>query len=238
MNKTSLELVLAFSLCFAGAFSASSQTGENDQPFGAMQFVAPQNSGGWDQWRRIKTEVLAKIPHLQLCHDKPENCTPAERKFEAIVIEAEAQQGIARIDVVNRRINGSIVYTPDIKQWGVADKWSAPFETDGKGSFQTGKGDCEDYAAAKFVALYQVGVHLTDMRVVLVHDSVINLDHAVLAVRSGKRWLILENRHDELYDDKVYNTFRPLLVVDSEGVGKMAKPFRLSDLKAMTPCAR
>ena len=209
----------------------------NDQPFGAMEVAAPPENSGWEQWRRIKADILAQMPRLRVCHDKAESCTAAERKFETIVINAEKQEGIARIDVVNRGVNSSIKYTPDQVQWGVADKWSAPFSADGQGSFQTGKGDCEDFAAAKFLALYQAGIPLTNMRVVLVHDSVVNLDHAILAVHYENRWLILENRHDELYDDKVYSTFRPLVVVDADGIGRMAKAFKISDLK-ITPCAK
>ena len=41
----------------------------------------------------------------------------------------------------------------DLAQWGVIDRWSAPLET-----FTTGRGDCEDYAIAKYVALTAAGV--------------------------------------------------------------------------------
>jgi len=232
-----VSVLITLSLCVAGGFPALSGTDETDLPFNATQFAAAPNNLGWEQWRRVKADVLAELPRLKACRDKPESCTPAERGFQTIVSEAEAQRGIGRIEVVNRRINRAIKYTPDTTQWGVADKWSAPFAADGKGSFETGKGDCEDFAAAKYVGLYLMGVPLTNMRVVLVHDNVVRLDHAILAVHHEKRWLILENRHDELYEDKVYNTFTPLVVVDSEGVGRMSRAFRLSDQKPTRPCA-
>jgi hypothetical protein len=34
-----------------------------------------------------------------------------------------------------------------------------------------------------------------------------------------------------------YNTFTPLVVVDSQCVGRLALSFRISDQKALTPCA-
>jgi predicted transglutaminase-like cysteine proteinase len=226
--------LVTLSLCVASGFSALSDTDEDDQPFGAMQFATPYKSK-WEKWRRVAADVLTELPRLNACHDKLESCTPAERRFVQIVIEAEAQLGIGRIEVINRRINGAIQYTPDKTQWGVADRWTAPFATDGQGSFETGKGDCEDYAAAKFVALHLVGVPPANMRLVLVRDKVVHLVHAILAVRHEKRWLILDNCHYELYEDKVYNTFTPLAVVDSEGVGRLSRAF--VEEKLGTPCA-
>ena len=38
----------------------------------------------------------------------------------------------------------------DLAQYGEIDVWSSPLLT-----FTTGRGDCEDYAIAKFVALHQ-----------------------------------------------------------------------------------
>ena len=46
----------------------------------------------------------------------------------------------------------AIRYVSDYAQHGEADRWSAPLAT-----FATGKGDCEDYAIAKYVALREAG---------------------------------------------------------------------------------
>ena len=53
----------------------------------------------------------------------------------------------ARTAALNRAINLAIIPTSDLVQWGVVDRWSAPLET-----FTTHRGDCEDYAIAKYVA--------------------------------------------------------------------------------------
>jgi predicted transglutaminase-like cysteine proteinase len=42
----------------------------------------------------------------------------------------------------------AIAPVSDEVQWGVPDHWSAPFET-----LQSGRGDCEDYAIVKYLAL-------------------------------------------------------------------------------------
>ena len=102
-------------------------------------------------------------------------------------------------------INALIDYEPDRSQWGVADQWTAPF-LNKKGAFETGHGDCEDYALAKYVALRQAGVRSEDVRVALVHDNAVRVDHAILVVRmtsagwssiiGGINWSRIRNSHN------------------------------------------
>ena len=54
--------------------------------------------------------------------------------------------------MINRDINMAIRPTSDLAQWGVTDRWSAPLAT-----LASGRGDCEDYAIAKYVALREAG---------------------------------------------------------------------------------
>ena len=161
------------------------------------------------------------------CQANLDKCTSTEHRFEDIVREAESQEGLAKIALINATINALIDYEPDRNQWGVADKWTAPF-VNKKGTFETGHGDCEDYALAKYVALRQAGMRSEDVRMVLVHDYAVRVDHAVLAVRYDKLWLILDNRWDKLVEDKELIQFKPLAIVDANGVTLLAKQFTLS----------
>jgi predicted transglutaminase-like cysteine proteinase len=92
--------------------------------------------------------------------------------------QAEGRQGRAKLELVNERINAEIHYTTDLVQWGVADLWSAPLDTNHKGSFDTGFGECEDYAIAKYVALREAGVSANDLRLLIVRDNSVRMDHA------------------------------------------------------------
>ena len=80
--------------------------------------------------------------------------------------------------MINRAINLAIIPTSDLVQWGVVDRWSAPLET-----FTTRRGDCKDYAIAKYVALQAAGVAPEDILVV-VRNTDTSENHAVVAVRS------------------------------------------------------
>jgi Bacterial transglutaminase-like cysteine proteinase BTLCP len=81
-----------------------------------------------------------------------------------------------------------------------------------------GKGDCEDYAIAKFVALQEAGISADDLRIVILRDDLREEDHAVVAARLDGHWLMLDNRHMVLVEDHDVRRYRPLFLVDRDGV--------------------
>jgi len=228
MRKALVSILLAvlFSASGAAAIELRSSDEAADHPFGMAEFAAPEGLTK-DQWRQIKADILAELPKMTKCQANLDDCTSTNRKFAEIVKEAESQEGLAKIALINATINALIDYEPDRNQWGVADKWTAPF-VNKKGAFETGHGDCEDYALAKYVALRQAGVRSEDVRMVLVHDNAVRADHAILTVRYDKRWLILDNRWDKLVEDKELTQFKPLAIIDAGGVTLLAKQFTLS----------
>src|SRR5215469_6262120 len=131
-----------------------------------------------------------------------------------------ATDGRARLDAVNRAVNGAIRYMTDREQFGVEDLWSSPLA-----SFRTGFGDCEDYAIAKYVALREAGVAAADLRIVLARDIAVREDHAVLAARLDGRWLILDNRRADLLDDGAVRNLMPLFAIGQQGVQMFAAPY-------------
>ncbi len=219
-------LVMLFSVCSANAIELRSANDPTDHPFGMTELMAPEGLTK-DQWRQIKADILVELPKLTKCQANLDKCTSTEKRFGDIVGEAAHQDGLAKIALINATINALIDYEPDRNQWAVADKWTAPFANK-KGAFETGHGDCEDYALAKYVALRQAGVRSEDVRMVLVHDNAVRADHAILVVRYDKRWLILDNRWDKLVEDKELTQLRPLAIVDASGVTLLAKQFTLS----------
>ena len=70
--------------------------------------------------------------------------------------------GRARVGLVNRAVNLAITARTDEAQWGVEDYWNSPFETLG-----TRRGDCEDYAIVKYVALREAGLSREDVKIVI-----------------------------------------------------------------------
>ena len=108
---------------------------------------------------------------------------------------------------INRAVNLSIKPLSDWTQYGMEDFWSAPLAM-----LSTGAGDCEDYAILKYFVLRAAGIERDDLRLVVVHGLKRKVDHAVLAVRFGERWLLLDNRMLIMIDAmeaRQYPLFRP-----------------------------
>lgn len=191
----------------------------SDEPFGLFPFRAPEGLL-WTKWRGIEAELAREQAGLADCRADDTQCSPAAERFSRVVAAASALTGRARFAEVNARINASVRYVSDMAQHGVPDRWSTPLAT-----LASGRGDCEDYAIAKYVALRDAGTPTSDLRIVLVRDSVLRQDHAVLAARHDGRWLILDNLRTGLLDDGELKRYLPLFALDHEGVKLFAAPY-------------
>jgi predicted transglutaminase-like cysteine proteinase len=188
------------------------------EPFGLA--VAPVAGGGvLTKWRGVEAGIRADNEILARCRDGNERCPTAAQNFLAIVAQGRALSGRARIGVINRAINLAIQPMSDLAQWGVPDRWSPPLET-----FGTGRGDCEDYAIAKYVALTEAGVAAADVKLVIVRNTAANEDHAVVAVRLDGNWIVLDNRWLTLVEAGAMPEVIPLFVLDRDGVRRFAPP--------------
>jgi predicted transglutaminase-like cysteine proteinase len=206
---------------------------KSDEPFGLFTVLAPDGLA-WLKWRKVAADIGAGEPALLRCLADATQCSPAATRFVAIVKEARQHEGRVRLNFVNQRVNNAIRYTSDLAQWGTPDEWSAPLAA-GKGSFETGLGDCEDYAIAKYVALRAAGVPARQLRVLLVHDNIARLDHAVLAANDDGHWYVLDNRWTAAVEDNDVRRFTPLFALDDEGVKLLAVPYAARVESAIKP---
>src|SRR6202158_5770259 len=137
------------------------------EPFGVFAF---RLSGGglWEKWLGVQRRLDDEMVQLALCDGDRDRCvSPAALRFLAIVDNASARDGRARLGEINRAINLAIHPMSDLAQYGEIDVWSSPLVT-----FTNGAGDCDDYAIAKFVALRQTGISPDDLRIVIMRDTI------------------------------------------------------------------
>lgn len=205
------------------------------EPFGL--FASPLSEGGVvEKWLRVERKLDDERVQLALCDGDRERCaSPAALRFLAIVDDARAREGRARLGEVNRAINLSIRPLSDEAQYGEIDVWSSPLVT-----FAHGAGDCEDYAIAKFVALRMAGVSPDDLRIVIMRDTIHGEDHAVAAARLDGRWLTLDNRRMAMIEDANIRNYRPLFVINQYGAMRYADAPLLANLpgrETVTPVA-
>jgi predicted transglutaminase-like cysteine proteinase len=101
-------------------------------------------------------------------------------------------------------------YRLDSEVWGVVDYWAAPVE------FLRKSGDCEDYAITKYFALKQLGVPASDMRIVILLDSIRRLAHAILVVYTGGDAYVLDNLSNVVLSHQRYGHYVPQYSINEE----------------------
>jgi predicted transglutaminase-like cysteine proteinase len=176
------------------------------EPFG-LSTIPIAYGGVFEKWSGVEAGIHAENEVLARCRDDIAHCPAAARSFLDIVAEGRAQTGRARIGVINRAVNMAIQPARDPAHW------RAPLDT-----LSLGRGDCKDYAIAKYVALTAAGVAAQDVKLVIVRNLAAGEDHAVVAVRDEGNWIVLDNRWLTLVEDVDMPKVIPLFVLDDAGV--------------------
>lgn len=119
-----------------------------------------------------------------------ENGEKRFHSFKKLFQEAQELSEKDQLVRVNAFFN-QIPYGSDEKIWGNKDYWATPIELLSKG-----RGDCEDYAIAKFFTLLELGVPKEKLFLTYVVTDNLTRRHMVLAYYEyeGSVPLILDNR--------------------------------------------
>jgi predicted transglutaminase-like cysteine proteinase len=83
------------------------------------------------------------------------------------------------------------------------------------------RGDCEDYAIVKYVALLQAGLSRDDVKIVILRYPLPDEDHAVVAARVNGEWRILDNRRLALVRVADLAGAVPKFVLDEDGAHRI-----------------
>lgn len=125
------------------------------------------------------------------------------RRFEGLPLKEMARRVN---DLANKK-----PYISDNKNWGQSDYWATPVE------FLQRGGDCEDFAIAKYTALRMLGVPEERLRLVILHDNVKNIPHAILAVYTDDGIYGLDNQIKTLVDANSEGRYRPIFSINQQG---------------------
>ena len=159
------------------------------------------------------------------------HASPASRRAIKSVAIARGAGDFEKIARVNSWVNATVRYVDDSKLYRRADYWASAAET-----LRRRAGDCEDYAIAKMHLLAAAGITRDNMKLVVARDLVRNADHAVLIVKSGDAWLVLDNNTDKLTDARAPQDYRPIMSFSAAGkwllgyqVAQSSQPMRFSE---------
>lgn len=201
-------------------------------PFGmATEPVAESTIS--EKWDHAKAEISRELAVVAECHRSGE-CSADAQKLIELSAAGTGRSGRAKVGFINRAVDLAIKPMSDDAQWGEADHWSAPFET-----LRSSRGDCEDYAIVKYLALLDAGISRDDLRIVILKNVLPHEDHAVVVVRVDDQWLILDNRTLAMVRDIDARQATPEFVLDQAGArrfipgsGNRASPFGLRSARS------
>jgi predicted transglutaminase-like cysteine proteinase len=197
--------------CYGWLFATlASRAGGGDE----SSIREPVAAGLAWKWRAVELEIGREVKVLaDRRAQKP--CSHPARELLDIIAEGSRHSGRARVGLINRAVDIAITPTTDEAQWGIEDHWSSPLET-----LQTHRGDCEDYAIVKYVALREAGLSAEDVKIVIVRNIFPSEYHAVAAARVDGEWLILDNRWLTLVRDTDMRRAIPQFVLEESGVNR------------------
>ena len=133
--------------------------------------------------------------------------------LEGIRVSHDSLSDLDKLRLVDRQINLS-GYSPDLQEQGVEDYWLTPMEF-----FQLERGDCEDFAIAKFFSLLAMGIDESHLQ--LVFGRLDNgQDHMLLAYRDEPlaEPLLLDNLTTSPTPASLRSDFQPVYSFNREGM--------------------
>lgn len=144
----------------------------------------------------------------------------AAKGLQALLTEAPAGDEPALLGAVNDFFNRRVLFVDDAAVWGQDDYWASPLEM-----LEKGRGDCEDYAIAKYFSLLAAGVPVARLRLVYVRAAVggpggVVQPHMVLAwyAQPGAEPLILDNLVGEVRPASRRPDLTPVFSFNSDGL--------------------
>jgi predicted transglutaminase-like cysteine proteinase len=192
------------------------QVNKSDEPFGLP--TENVTAGALlNRWLKVDEEMEAERLVVRTCEENRASCASrAALQFLSIIDSGRTSGGRGRLGKINRAVNLSIRPMSDPDE---EDVWSSPLTTLG-----IGVGDCEDYAIAKFFALQEAGISPDDLRIVILRDNFRGEDHAVVAARLDGNWLMLDNRHMVMVEDRQMPNYQPVFLINHDGVKSYIEP--------------
>ncbi len=130
-------------------------------------------------------------------------------KWDELKAKAEGLSLKEKLKLVNNFFN-RMPYRTDMEVWGVADYWEKPKE------FIQKSGDCEDYSITKYYALRDLGFPASDLRIVILEDTIRNLAHAVLVVFGDGTAYVLDNVSNVIMTHDRLGHYKPQYSVNEE----------------------
>lgn len=178
--------------------------------FGSLEF-ATNAEAGTNQWQQVQKRMSEEKSLYQSCDEGKSSCPSYLATWRNNLREWKKQDVDLQLELVNGWVNRQIHYTDDSVIYDTADYWATPAES------LKGRGDCEDYAIAKYASLKALGYTEDQLRIVIVNDTRKSVDHAVLSVNTADGLFILDNQNAMPVRHQNISYYQPLYSLNANG---------------------
>jgi predicted transglutaminase-like cysteine proteinase len=177
--------------------------------FGSNEIYS-QSIWRFKQWTDMLARSAAEEEDAQHpCATQSEtHCVPPE--WQSLLDQMQGLDLRQQIELVNDAMNRH-PYVTTMQNWHRSMYWETAFE------FLRYGGQCQDYAIAKYLLLRAAGVPAELMRMVVLHDAAIGLDHAVLAVYVDGEPLLLDNLRTDIVPASSVSYYHPYYSINETG---------------------
>lgn len=136
-------------------------------------------------------------------------------KWRHVIVDNQSDSDWSKINQVNHFFNKTITYEDDLSLWGKKDYWASPVETIGRG-----KGDCEDFAIAKYFTLTSLGVDPNKLRLMYVRQLTVNQPHMVLIYFEDLKEapFVLDNFNPRVLPASKRRDLKPIYSFNAQGL--------------------
>lgn len=157
-----------------------------------------------DKWDNLLKSLTGASSPFDVCDGVKATCSEAAAHWVSYLSAIRSLSKREQIGLVNGYVNRHINYANDGRASGLRDHWASPFQAIGS------RGDCEDYAVAKYFSLISLGFSDDQIRLVIVRDLNVGEMHALTTVSIDGNIYILDNRFDRVLPDNDVLIYRPI----------------------------
>jgi predicted transglutaminase-like cysteine proteinase len=204
-------IVLLVLSLFAGLDARANQGGSRSYPalFGTHETYSPAIDRFYKWTGMLQRWTAERRDASQPCLlGQTTGCEPREwRRIVDLLAPLELR---AKIEAVNSLVN-RYPYIPSAANWSEPNYWETPFE------FLSKSGQCQDYAIAKFMLLRAAGVPNDLLRVVVLRDRRLGLDHAVMVAYVDGEALMLDNQIPDVVPVAGIRHYQPYYSINETG---------------------
>jgi predicted transglutaminase-like cysteine proteinase len=176
--------------------------------FGTREIYSPDTTP-FERWTgmlgRFRLEREAQGPCMRIA---AAGCEPAE--WRQLLGALHGLDLRAKLERVNAAVNRH-PYVASQRNWGESNHWETPFE------FLRKSGQCQDYAVAKYLLLRATGVPAAQLRVLVLRDRRLGLDHAVAVAYVEGEAFLLDNQIGAVVSADSVHHYQPYYSINEEG---------------------